>query len=330
MPLDSSKKLSILYILEVLKEYSNETHPLKQEDILNKIYNIYGMECERKSIGANIDLLIDLGYDIIKLKKGCYLGQREIEPSEVTFLIDAIFSSKSIDGEHAKKLSKKLMGLLSKHDRKNYNYIYNSNHVTRTDNKQVFYNIEIIHSAIEQNKKISFNYQRFYFDKQKREQRKSKRLYVSPYFFVNNQGKYYLVCAFNNTEDVANYRVDNMKEVQIVDDERRDIKQLKNFTKGLDMAAYASKNQYMLSADPIVAKVKISNDYAENYVSDWFGDNARFEMENEEIFAYISSTESTIIYWCLQYGENIELIEPVATREKIKNIIKGMSEKYDR
>ena len=156
MPLDSSKKLSILYILEVLREYSNETHPLTQDEILNKIYNIYGMECERKSIGANIDLLIDLGYDIVKLKKGSYLGQREIEPSEVTFLIDAIFSSKSIDGENSKKLAKKLTGFLSRYDRKNYNYIYNANRIARTDNKQVFYNIDTIHSAIEQNKRISF------------------------------------------------------------------------------------------------------------------------------------------------------------------------------
>ena len=103
MASEYNKKLSILYILEVLREYSNETHPLTQEDIIKKIYSIYGMDGERKSIGANIDLLIDLGYDIIKLKKGCYLGQREIEPSEVTFLIDAIFSSKSIDGENSKK-----------------------------------------------------------------------------------------------------------------------------------------------------------------------------------------------------------------------------------
>ena len=96
------------------------------------------------------------------------------------------------------------------------------------------------------------------------------------------------------------------------------------------MADYASKNQYMLSADPIEAKVKVLNDYAQNYVVDWFGDNARFLRNNDEIYAYISSTESTIIYWCLQYGENIELLEPLATRTKIKNIIKKMSDMYDR
>ena len=46
---------------------------------------------------ANIDNLIDFGFDIIKIPhKGCYLGERVLEPSEVSFIVDALFSSKSI------------------------------------------------------------------------------------------------------------------------------------------------------------------------------------------------------------------------------------------
>lgn len=328
MPLDSSKKLSILYILEVLREYSNENNPLTQDEILNKIYNIYGMECERKSIGANIDLLIDLGYDIIKLKKGCYLGQREIEPSEVTFLIDAIFSSKSIDGENSKKLAKKLTGFLSRYDRKNYNYIYNANRIARTDNKQVFYNIDTIHTAIDQNKRISFCYERFYLDADKNEQRKHKRLYVSPYFLVNSQGKYYLVCSFNKSDEIANYRVDNIKEIQILDEERRPITDFTDFKNGLDMTDYASKNQYMMSASQVNATIKIFNEYTVSYVLDWFGDNAKVYKKDDEIFANIKAGEDTLLYWCLQYGETVELVEPKDTREKIKKIVEGMNQRY--
>ncbi|MBQ3494920.1 MAG: WYL domain-containing protein [Clostridia bacterium] len=329
MPLDSSKKLSIIYILEILREYSNENHPLTQDEILNKIYNIYGMECERKSIGANIDLLIDLGYDIIKLKKGCYLGEREIEPSEVTFLIDAIFSSKSIDGENSKKLAKKLTNFLSKYDRKNYNYVFNANKITRTDNKQVFYNIETIHSAIEQNKRISFCYERFYLDSGKNEERKHKRLYVSPYFLVNSQGKYYLVCSFNKTDEIANYRVDNIKDIQILDEKTRPLTEFKEFKNGLDMADYASKNQYMMSTNIICAKIKIYNEYTVSYILDWFGDNAKIYTQNNQIFADIKSGEETLVYWCLQYGESVELIEPKETREKIRKIVKEMNERYE-
>ena len=329
MPLDSSKKLLILYILEVLRKYSNEEHPLTQDDILNKIYSLYGMECERKSIGANVDLLIDLGYDIIKLKKGCYLGQREIEPSEVTFLIDAIFSSKSIDGENSKKLAKKLTNFLSKYDRKNYNYIYNANRIARTDNKQVFYNIDTIHTAIDQNKRISFCYERFYLNKEKNEERKHKRLYVSPYFLVNSQGKYYLVCSFNKSDEIANYRIDNIKDIQILDEERRPITELTDFKNGVDMTDYASKNQYMMSATQVTGTIKIYNEYTVSYVLDWFGDNAKIYTKDNEIYADIKAGEDTLIYWCLQYGETVELIEPKETREKIKTIIEQMNKRYN-
>ena len=43
MPSPSNKKLSILYTLQILKEYSDENHLLFQNDIVIKINNIYGM-----------------------------------------------------------------------------------------------------------------------------------------------------------------------------------------------------------------------------------------------------------------------------------------------
>ena len=57
---------------------------------------MYGMECERKSIGTNIDFLIDAGYDIVKCEGGgCYLGEREFEQSEISFLITRQFCRKA-------------------------------------------------------------------------------------------------------------------------------------------------------------------------------------------------------------------------------------------
>ena len=40
MPSDSNKKLSILYVLKVLQEYSDENHLLKQQEIADKIERI--------------------------------------------------------------------------------------------------------------------------------------------------------------------------------------------------------------------------------------------------------------------------------------------------
>ena len=58
------KKLYILYILNVLKKYSDYEHRLTQKDIISHIRTDYGVECERKAIARNIGDLIDFGYDI--------------------------------------------------------------------------------------------------------------------------------------------------------------------------------------------------------------------------------------------------------------------------
>lgn len=55
-----AKKLLIIRIMQILEYYSDVNHPLTQEDIINKLYEDYGIEAERKAIGRNIALLQDM------------------------------------------------------------------------------------------------------------------------------------------------------------------------------------------------------------------------------------------------------------------------------
>ena len=83
------KKASLILVLKVLEQYSDANHYLTQQEIIDKIYTIYGIQLERKTISSNINLLIDLGYDICKGTKGGYaLLYRVFDPSEIKFLID--------------------------------------------------------------------------------------------------------------------------------------------------------------------------------------------------------------------------------------------------
>ena len=114
-----NKKISILYILDILREYSDINHPLTQQNIIDKLFHLYGIEIERKTISSTISLLIDYGYDINKIdKKGYYLDERELNENEIKFLVDAIFSSKSISSKDAINLSNKLNNILSKYQKK--------------------------------------------------------------------------------------------------------------------------------------------------------------------------------------------------------------------
>lgn len=326
MPSSSNKKLSILYTLQVLRDYSDENHLLSQNDIVAKINNLYGMVCERKSIGTNIDSLIDFGYDIVKTNTGSYLASREFEPSEIRFLVDAVFSSKSINSKHSRELSKRLSEFLSVYQRKQYKYIYKADELNRTDSKDLFYNIDIINEAIEKNKQIQFDYIRSSFNNHS----STKHPYVvNPYCLINNQGKYFLVCNYDYYDEIGNYKLERIHNIKILDTEIKPVKLVKGFENGLDIAKYVNENIYMFTTNSVKATIKIHNEWATAYVEEWFGKNARLYNKDDKIYADITANESSLIYWCLQYGEEIELIEPLTTRGKIKDIVKQMFKRYN-
>lgn len=329
MASENSKKLSIIYILKILQEYTDQNHFLTQNEIANKMNLLYGIKNERKSIGYNISSLIDIGYDIVKLPKGGYfLNERDFESSEISYLIDAVFSSKTISSTDAKNLVKKLSSFLSKYDRKKYNYLYKSNEINRVNNKQVFYNIDVINQAIEEKKQLRFIYNKYGIDKKLVPRQGGRDYLVNPYFMINSNGRYYLVCNYDWYDGIANYKIELITNIEIVENPTKPITQVKNYENGIDIAKYINENIYLFGGKTITAKIKLENENAVNDIVDWFGNNANIAKINNDIVATIKSSRLTLYYWCLQYSEATELLEPQDLRQKLKETINKISKKY--
>ncbi len=323
------KKMAIFYILEILKEYSDRNHLLKQKDIIDKLHNIYMIDIERKTIASTLDILSELGYDIYKGPGGVCLDEREFDETEIKFLIDAIYSSKIISGEQAKDISKKLYSFLSRYEQKDYSYIHKSTEITRTTNKEFFFNIDIISEAIRSNKKITFNYLT-YDNKGKLIERGNKHLYkVSPYYLINNFGKYYLICNSNHYKDHSNYRVDYMCNIKLTDENIDPIDNIVSLGKNFNINKHINEHIYMFGGNVITTKIKIINDWAVTYIYDWFGKNASLTNENNELFAYIKSDDRAFYFWLLQYQEHFKVIEPKYMVDKIKDTLNKSIELYN-
>lgn len=330
-----SKRFTRFRVFEILNDYTNGDNHLKHTEILKKLNAIYDIHVERKNIRECIDDINYLGksYGIyVNSEKGdgAFLLSRLFEKSEIGFLIDAVFSSRSIDQKQAQELTNKLQKFLNKNDRKSFSYVSKSGEVTRTDNNLVFYNLDIILDAIEKGKKIKFKYNRYYLDPFKNEQMKNRILIASPYYLVNNQGRYYMVCNNNCFNDVANYRIERMLDIEILNEDVKPIKTLEGCENGFDIAKYANENIYMFSNKSINAKMRIFDEYAISDVQDWFGKNTKIyqDVRDDKVYANVHGNEQALIYWCLQYGESIELLEPASTREKIKAIVDNMGKNY--
>ena len=105
------KKLALIRVLEILQKYSDEKHPLTQDDILSRLNREYGIVLERKAVGRNLSLLREAGYEIVSTGAGCYLSEREFEDSELQLLIDGVLASKHINPTHSKELIEKFQHL---------------------------------------------------------------------------------------------------------------------------------------------------------------------------------------------------------------------------
>ena len=61
----NSSKLKILYIIDILRKFSDEEHPINATEICDRLAAL-GVKAERKAIYDDIDNLIFYGFDIIK------------------------------------------------------------------------------------------------------------------------------------------------------------------------------------------------------------------------------------------------------------------------
>ncbi|HIY77466.1 MAG TPA: hypothetical protein H9728_00300 [Candidatus Borkfalkia excrementavium] len=73
-----AKKTIILYVLKILQEGSSPIKPITISNITH-VLNSLDIPCDRKTVGRNINYLIEFGYPIKKLPRGgCYYENTKI------------------------------------------------------------------------------------------------------------------------------------------------------------------------------------------------------------------------------------------------------------
>lgn len=161
MARSAGQKLKLLYIIRLLTENTDENHPVSTADIIAYLES-NGIRSERKSIYDDIEKLCDFGYDIIqvhsRLGGGYYLAGRDFELAELKLLVDAVQSSRFITTRKSRSLIKKLERMAGKYDAgKLQRQVYVAGRI-KTENESIYYNIDTIHRAIQENKRIEFQY----------------------------------------------------------------------------------------------------------------------------------------------------------------------------
>lgn len=272
-------------------------------------------------------MLEELNYDISrKSKGGVALFSRNLDDTEASYLIDAIFSSRTIDAKTANSLIDKISNEFSIYKKRDYSHLYKSFEVHRTSNKEVMYSVAIILEAIRDKQRIQF--QVLDYDKNGNQITRYNGYYykVSPYYLINNFGRYYLLCNYRADYKTLNiFRIDYLINIEIIEDdkyftslEKLDGDKYKNFS----ITEYINDHIYFLGGQIIEAEILLKNEKGVLYVQDWFNESAKIMNKNDQIYAHIKGNEMAIYYWCLQYFENIKVISPLSLKSKILKTLK--------
>lgn len=312
-------KSNIICLLNILIEYSDEKHILSMREIISKMNIIYDIKIDRRTVYRLIEVLNLLDYDISTYEengKGYYIRSRLFETSEVRFLIDRIYSTGFLTPKQSNEMVRKLETTLSVYDRKRYKTIKYINDNKKSNNKELFWTIEQLDNAIEEKKKIKFNYYEYDINKQMTLRREEKYL-VNPYQMVFANEKYYLVCNYDKYHEISHYRIDMIKNVEILEDN------IKPLPKDFDLNEYSKSLVYMFDGKSEYVEI-ICDTCILSDVIECFGNNGRIESLSKDSFVLKLNTPPLgIKYWALQYLQYCEVTKPEWLREEIKKSIKN-------
>ncbi len=324
---ENPKKMLNIYILEILKKHSDVNHRLRQQDIIDHMREDYNIICERKAVKRNLVALIEFGYDII-YDNGWYLASRTFEDSEIHLLISSVLFSKSIPTKQCKDLIDKLLTLSNKYFVSNVDYVSNLPELQHTDNKQIFYTIEILSEALAKRKKVSFTYNDYHTDK-KLHPRRSEKYIVNPYQIVATNGKYYLIGNYDDHDNISHYRIDRITDIALLDERAKAHKYVQGMKNGLNLPKHMAEHIYMFNGNSVKVKMRVNKKII-NDIIDWFGPKVHFSNEDDtHCDVTFRANENAVFYWAMQYGEHIRVEEPAFLQQRIKNTAIQIAANYD-
>lgn len=326
MARSSMQKQKLLYLQKIMLEKTDEDHGLTINEIKDALDG-YGIKAERKSLYDDIEILQNFGLDICTIRTNTvryYIGNRDFQIPELKLLVDAIQSSKFITRKKSLELIDKLGHLVSENESTQLRReVYVTNRV-KTVNEHIYYNVDKLHNAISENKKISFQYFKWELDfsngtKIVKTARKNGEAYkVSPWALCWDDENYYLIAYDSEAKMIKHYRVDKMERIRLLKEERDGSDKYKDF----NPARYAKSVFSMFGGEESEVKLLVDNDFI-GIIVDRFGSDIFVVRHDEHSFTVtVHVMLSPQFYaWLFGLGGKIRILSPEKAILEFKNKI---------
>lgn len=314
---------NILYILNVLKMYSDEDHMLQINDIKDYISDIYEVEIDPRTIRRNINLLKEkFDYDIVTWndnRMGYYLIKNpdmDFEPGEIRAIIDTFSYAPYIPESISKEIIAKCKSMQNVYENeklKDYR-IYSSN--VKTANREIVKNIEDISSAIYNKKKIKFDYYKYELNPRLNNANTGERK-ISPYAIIYQLQEMYVVGLKEGKDTLVTYRLDRMKNIRETKEEVSGtitLKDVDDFVKST-VSMFGSKGEDI----EIICDLKLLDN-----VIDEFGDNSVIRLYDKNHFSLKTNKDlEGFKRYILRNLDMVQVVSPLKLKKEIELIVKN-------
>lgn len=310
----------LLTLLEWFQTETDEEHELSLKNLKEKLKSAFGTDGNIKDdvLREDIQALEEMGLTIMVNRgphgKKLYSHQERLfELSELRMLMDAVISAKFLTKKEAKTLIQKLKKLASHAQAKKLPHeLYLEGTVRNKSDYLKKYDIDGLHRAISENRKIEFRYGKYNVDKKFELHREGKFYSVKPYVLIWDNGFYYLIGEFEELGEIRHYRVDRMRRVRVKDEtfKRKPINIGEYMNKSFNM--YAGKKEEWI-------ELEINNELF-NVMIDRFGIDADIKRKTDETFTLKTKAAISdgLIHWLLTWGGDAKVLKPAHLIDRMK------------
>ena len=362
----SDQKMKPYLVYEYLMRYSDANHVVSANELVGYLQEC-GISAERRSIYKDIEeinkaLLLTQrdGYGIPRAetveeaeellqddkektiiydahRKGFYVRKRHYKVDDIRLLAECVYSAKFIDEKRAKRLANVVCDLVSEHhaeDIKRDAFLVDR---VKTDNTEIYEIVSKINAAMSRKRnkkahvpeKIRFKYLKYTIQNgvKRVERRRGEWYIVSPYKLLISDGFYYLIGYDEKMKKILNYRIDRIKDVELIGEARSGEEEFK----ALDMESYLNEHFSMYHGNKEHVTLRAVNVLLDSFIDRFGTRNVIYTTDNERHFtARVSVSVSEQFYgWLCGLGSKVRIESPASVSEDFKAYLSKIQRLYE-
>lgn len=328
MARENFRKIKLLKLLEMLRQNTDEQHPMSTSSIISSLAQIE-ITCDRRTLAQDIATLSDLGYEIMTTtvghEKAYYVEDRNFSIPELKILIDAVHASSFITKKKSEELITKIASLAGSHRAEVLKRNMVCFNTRKHSNERIFYNVNDLEDAILRQKKVLFRYFDLNENGERVYRRDGHRYVVEPIALVFNEDNYYLTCYSSRHDSTSNYRIDRMDSVEVIDEDCCE----KAIALRDQVATYTEQAFKMFGGQLEDIVLEFDRGLI-GVVYDKFGESVKMMPSGEnKIIATVKVMISPTFWgWLFQFGNQMKIISPSSAvsmyAEKAQSIVNGI------